>query len=153
MISKIPSRMPAADVCRCKRVAVWDLSEQFWRQCSCSMTPGKTHGAVWNDRPFPPLCHRKEFPATAGAFPRSLSETQAKGPTPESPHHFPLLLSVHQPQKYSNRNTVWDLRVHTQYHNVFPQVPGSHHFDNADFLRSPSDLLFQLWNKTNEPNY
>jgi len=146
MISKIPSRMPAAVFASVRAVravlTAMLLQHDTWEDTRCCLK--------W---PFPPLCHRKEFPATAGAFPRSLSETQAKGPTPESPHRFPLLLSVHQPQKYSNRNTVWDLRVHTQYHNVFPQVPGSHHFDNADFLRSPSDLLFQLWNKTNEPNY
>lgn len=37
-----------------------------------------------------------------------------------------------------------DSRVHTQDHDVFPQVPGSHHFHDADFLGPPGKLLLQL---------
>lgn len=37
------------------------------------------------------------------------------------------------------------LRVDTQHHNVFPQVPGAHHLDNAAPLGFLVQLLLQLW--------
>lgn len=35
-------------------------------------------------------------------------------------------------------------RVHTQDHDVLPQVPGSHHLHDADLLGPPGQLLLQL---------
>ena len=37
-----------------------------------------------------------------------------------------------------------DSRVHAQHHDVLPQVPGSHHFHDADLLGPPGKLLLQL---------
>lgn len=37
------------------------------------------------------------------------------------------------------------LRVDTEHHNVFPQVPGAHHLDNTGPLRFLVQLLLQFW--------
>ena len=43
-----------------------------------------------------------------------------------------------------SRLRVRDSRVHTQDHDVFPQVPGSHHLHDADLLGPSGKLLLQL---------
>lgn len=39
-------------------------------------------------------------------------------------------------------------RVDAQHHDVFPQVPGAHHLDNAGPLGGFVQLLLQFWKET-----
>lgn len=62
-----------------------------------------------------------------------------RGRAPRASPLPPLFSSLFPPSTPS-----CDSRVHTQDHDVFPQVPSPHHFDDADLLGPPGKLLLQL---------